>query len=416
MLTLDEEKTSPTVIKVVGIGGGGMNAVNRMVAAEMKGVEFIVVNTDEQVLKKSKVEEKIAIGQKTTRGMGAGGDPDIGLKAAMEDRERIHAALKDADMVFVTAGMGGGTGTGAAPVIAEVARELGALTVGVVTMPFTFEGGKRYEQASRGLSNLREKVDALITIKNDSIFKVVDQNTQIDVAFRMVDDILLNAVKGLSDLINRPGLVNVDFADVRAVMAETGDAIMGAGEGVGEKRVADVVNMAIHNALLEDSGIEGATGLLINICGGHDLTMGEWREVTQAITDHVDSNAKVIVGLTLDELLHDKMRVTVIATGLHKKKEAKGPDGRMIGRPVRSPIEAGRPAAHSIPSARQHVTPRAEIIEEPGDFMEVEAAPSETDPRQIKVEPISRTIDPGRYPDGNDDLEIPTFLRKRRQA
>ncbi len=317
MLQLEEERTSPTNIKVVGVGGAGMNAVNRMITAELRGVDFIVINTDEQVLKTSSAPEQLAIGQKTTRGMGAGGDPDIGLKAAMEDRDRVSQVLKGADMVFITAGMGGGTGTGAAPIVAQVAKEMGALTVGVVTMPFAMEGGKRMELARRGLEALREKVDTLITIRNDSIFKVIDQSTPVDVAFRLVDEILLNAVKGISDLINTAGLVNVDFADVRSIMDETGDAIMGAGEGVGENRVADAVNQAIHNALLEETSIEGASALLINVCGGEDMSITEWKDVSELITRQVDPRANIIIGLTIDRALRERIRVTVIATGFH---------------------------------------------------------------------------------------------------
>ena len=315
MLQLEEEQSSPTIIKVVGVGGAGMNAVGRMIDASLKGVDFIVINTDEQVLRQSAAEHRIAIGQKTTRGMGAGGDPDIGLKAAMEDRDRLMQELKGADMVFITAGMGGGTGTGAAPVIAQVARELGALTVGVVTMPFEMEGGKRMDLARQGLEALRDKVDTLITIRNDSIFKIIDRVTPVDVAFRLVDEILLNAVKGISDLINTAGVVNVDFADVRAIMGETGDAIMGAGEGTGENRTQEAVNQAIHNALLEETSIAGATALLINVCGGEDMSITEWKEVSEMITGQVDPRANIIIGLTIDKSLRDRLRVTVIATG-----------------------------------------------------------------------------------------------------
>ncbi len=324
MMQLVEEKTSPALIKVVGVGGGGMNAVNRMVDAHLRGVEFLVINTDEQVIRKSRVETRLAIGQKTTRGMGAGGDPEIGLRAAQEDRDRLLQALKGADMVFITAGMGGGTGTGAAPIIAEVARELKALTVGVVTIPFEVEGKRRRELAMKGLANLRDKVDTLIVIKNDSIFKVIDQNTPVDVAFRIVDEVLLGAVRGISDLVNEAGLINVDFADVRSVMAEKGEAVMGAGEGMGEDRVVDAVNQAINNALLEEQSVEGATGLLINVCGGEDMTMKEWRDVGQLITQRVDPSANTIIGMTIDPALRDRIRVTVIATGFKRQAAQPG--------------------------------------------------------------------------------------------
>lgn len=327
MLQLEEDKTSPTLIKVVGVGGGGMNAVNRMIDANLKGVEFIVVNTDEQVIRLSAAEEKVVIGQKTTRGMGAGGDPEIGLRAAQEDRDRLAQTLKGADMVFITAGMGGGTGTGAAPIVAEVARSVGALTVGVITLPFQMEGARRMKHAVKGLEAMKEQVDTLITIKNDHIFKVVDRTTPVDVAFRMVDEILLGAVRGISDLINTAGLVNVDFADVRSIMAETGDAIMGSGEGIGENRVMDAVNQAINNALLEDMNIEGATGVLINVCGGEDLSMAEWKDVSELVTAHVDPQANIIIGLTIDEGLRDRMRVTVIATGFDKTRDKRKAGG-----------------------------------------------------------------------------------------
>ena len=321
MLELAEEQKSPTVIKVVGVGGAGMNAVNRMIAADLQGVEFIVVNTDEQVLSKSTASIRIAIGQKTTRGMGAGGDPDIGYRSAMEDQDRISQALRGADMVFITAGMGGGTGTGATPIVAEIARSQGSLVIGVVTLPFLrIEGQRRMAFAEKGLEALDGKVDTLITIKNDSIFKVVDPKTSVDLAFRMIDDILLNAVRGISDLINTAGLVNVDFADVRAIMGETGEAVMGAGEGFGEERAARAVNQAIHNALLEDTGIEGATAALINVCGGENLGIFELKDVAELITRHLDSQANIIIGLTIDPSLNESLRVTVIATGFNRAR------------------------------------------------------------------------------------------------
>ena len=316
---MDEQRTSPVVIKVVGVGGGGMNAVSRMVNANFRGVEFIVMNTDEQVLSKSSVENRVKLGNKVTRGMGAGGDPEVGNKAAQEDKDRIASVLKGADMVFVTAGMGGGTGTGAAPVIAEIAKELKCLVVGVVTIPFGFEGRRRNDLAKSGLNMLRQNVDTLITIKNDSIFKVVDKKASIDYAFRVIDDILLNAVKGLSDIINHPGIINVDFADVKTIMKDTGDAIMGVGEGIGENRVADAVEHAINNVLLEENSIAGASSLLINVTGGNDLTINDWNEVSQVITGQVDTNANITIGPTDAAGLNEKIRVTVIATGFRAR-------------------------------------------------------------------------------------------------
>ncbi|MBX7057935.1 MAG: cell division protein FtsZ [Leptospirales bacterium] len=462
MLHLDEEdRSAPTVIKVVGVGGAGMNAVNRMIHAGVQGVEFIAVNTDEQVLRKSLCETRIGIGQKTTRGMGAGGDPDIGLKAALEDRDRLIQALKGADMVFITAGMGGGTGTGAAPIVAEVAREMKALTVGVVTLPFTMEGGKRQEAARRGLEALREKVDTLITIRNDSIFKIIDRSTAVDVAFRMIDEILMNAVKGISDLINTAGLVNVDFADVRAIMGETGDAIMGAGEGGGENRVADAVNQAIHNALLEELSIEGANALLINVCGGEDMSITEWKDVSELITRHADPRANIIIGLTVDPALRERIRVTVLATGFRRRAaeekriaRAAGEGRRAAWSEYETPVPAPAAPAHQGPtvSIRRSYAPGEEMhepmardyseqrptqsargarpapvnIERGGDSRydddlnydlgdEALAEPmaaGELPPRQRpaperKAPPQTQSFDP-------NDLETPAFLRRRK--
>ncbi|EKO60851.1 cell division protein FtsZ [Leptospira kirschneri] len=320
MIRFEEEtKTSPAVIKVFGVGGGGMNAVTRMSNSSLKGVEFAILNTDEQVLLRSPVENKIILGTKVTRGMGAGGDPELGLRAAEEDKERIQSIVRGSDMVFITAGMGGGTGTGAAPVIAKIAKEMKCLVVGVVTLPFSFEGRRRMEFARKGIEQLRSHVDTLILINNDSIFRVVDKNTPIDLAFQVIDDILLNAVRGISDIINNPGLINVDFADVKTIMRDTGDAVMGVGEGSGDGKVKEAVEYAINNSLLDSTSIAGASSLLINVSGGKDLTISDWNEVSGIITSQVDPNANIIVGLHEDESLSNKIRVTVIATGFHKR-------------------------------------------------------------------------------------------------
>lgn len=308
-----------------------MNAVTRMVHAKMTGVDFIVMNTDEQVLLKSPVEVKIQLGNKVTRGMGAGGDPELGEKAALEDKERIVSALKGADMVFVTAGMGGGTGTGAAPIIAAIAKEMKCLVVGVVTVPFSFEGKRRAELAKQGIDQLRANVDTLITIRNDSIFQVVDKNTPVDMAFRVIDDILLNGVRGISDIINHPGIINVDFADVKTIMKDTGDAILGVGEGSGETRVSEAVEQAINNTLLEDSSIQGAKSLLINVTGGNDLTIHEWNEVSQIITAQADPDANIIIGLNEDTNLSEQIRVTVIATGFSKRGKQYQREQKVVG-------------------------------------------------------------------------------------
>ena len=320
MFRLEEEKPLNTIIKVVGVGGAGCNAVNRMIATGMEGVEFIVCNTDAQQLRESLAPVKIQIGNKLTRGLGAGADPEIGREAANEDRDKIQKALKGADMVFITAGMGGGTGTGAAPIVAEVAKEHSALVLGVVTKPFRVEGRKRAERAEEGIRNLKEKVDTLITIPNDLLLKIIDRRTPIDDAFKLADDILRQGVQGISDLIMITGLVNVDFADVKTVMKETGDALMGVGLGSGENKALEATQMAINSPLLEESSIEGARAVLINIAGGNDLSLHEVNEVTDLITRQVDPEANIIFGTTIDPVLNEKVRVTVIATGFDRKK------------------------------------------------------------------------------------------------
>jgi len=304
------------LIKVIGVGGGGNNAVNRMIAAGVRGVEFITVNTDAQALTASKAQEKIHIGTQLTKGLGAGANPEIGFKAAEESREQIKERLKGADMVFITAGMGGGTGTGASPVIAEVAKELGALTVGVVTKPFSFEGRRRMSQAEIGLEELREKVDTLITIPNDRLLQVVDKKTSIMEAFRIADDVLRQGVQGISDLIAVPGLINLDFADVKTIMQETGSALMGIGVAKGDNRAVEAARQAISSPLLETS-IEGAKGVLLSITGDADLGLFEVNEAAEIITQAADPDANIIFGAVIDEGLTDEIRVTVIATGFH---------------------------------------------------------------------------------------------------
>jgi cell division protein FtsZ len=383
---MDEQKISPVVIKVVGIGGGGMNAVTRMANSNLKGVEFVVMNTDEQVLNRSIVENRVQLGNKITRGMGAGGDPEVGSKAAQEDKDKILAVLKGADMVFVTAGMGGGTGTGAAPVVAQIAKELKCLVVGVVTLPFSTEGKRRSEIARNGLNSLRENVDTLITIKNDSLLKVVDKRAPVQFAFKVVDDVLLHAVQGISDIINQAGHINVDFADVKSVMKDTGDAIMGVGEGAGENRVADAVDQAINNVLLEESSIEGASSLLINVSGGQDLTINDWNEVSQIITSQVDSNANIIIGLNQDETLQDRIRVTVIATGFKRIPQ------------ISPMLKRETTIAKETPKPQQ--TPK--VVNIMDDVVETT--------RTIK--PRSNTTG-NNYYNYNEDYDIPAYLRRR---
>src|SRR3989449_3784492 len=302
------------VIKVVGVGGGGTNAVNRMVDAGVAGVDFIAVNTDAQALLMADADVKIQIGADVTRGLGAGADPEIGFAAAQESRDELKEALKGADMVFITAGEGGGTGTGGAPIVAELGQEIGALTVGVVTRPFAFEGRKRSDQAERGIDELRERVDTLIVIENDRLLQVVERRTSIVEAFRMADDILRQGVQGITDLITTPGLVNLDFADVRAIMRDAGSALMGIGIAAGENRAAEAARSAVSSPLLEAS-IEGATGILLNVTGGPNIGLFEVNEAAEVVTGAADQNANVIFGAVIDDGLTDEVRVTVIATG-----------------------------------------------------------------------------------------------------
>jgi cell division protein FtsZ len=302
------------VLKVVGVGGGGSNAVNRMVDAGLSGVEFVAANTDAQALLVVDADVKVQIGSESTRGLGAGADPEVGKAAAHESRDELKEVVKGADMVFVTAGEGGGTGTGGAPIVAEIARELGALTVGVVTRPFGFEGRRRAEQAHRGIEELRDRVDTLIVIENDRLLQVVEKRTSIIEAFRMADDILRQGVQGITDLITVPGIVNLDFADVRAIMTEAGSALMGIGTASGENRAAEAAHTAVSSPLLESS-IEGATGILLNVTGPADMGLFEVNEAAEVVTSAADQNANVIFGAVIDESLEDEVRVTVIATG-----------------------------------------------------------------------------------------------------
>lgn len=318
MLELDMDLDRFAAIKVIGVGGGGNNAVNRMIAAGLNGVEFISVNTDAQALMHSQAPYRIQIGEKLTKGLGAGANPEIGEKAAQESREEIVKALRGADMVFVTAGMGGGTGTGAAPVVAECAKEVGALTVGVVTKPFSFEGRRRQGQAEIGTAKLKEKVDTLITIPNDRLLQVADKRTSMMDAFRIADDVLRQGVQGISDLIAVPGLINLDFADVKTIMTDTGSALMGIGYGSGDNRAVSAAEAAIKSPLLETS-IEGAKGVLLNITGGPSLGLLEVNEAAAIISDAVDPEANIIFGAVIDEAFQDEVRVTVIATGFDGK-------------------------------------------------------------------------------------------------
>jgi cell division protein FtsZ len=313
------------VIKVVGVGGGGTNAVNRMVDAGLSGVEFIAVNTDAQALMVCDADMKIHIGSAATRGLGAGADPTIGQAAAQESRDELKEALKGADMIFITAGEGGGTGTGAAPIVAELGRELGALTVGVVTKPFAFEGRKRAQQAEQGIESLRDRLETLIVIENDRLLQVVEKQTSVVDAFRMADDVLRQGVQGITDLITVPGLVNLDFADVRTIMREAGSALMGIGSASGDNRAAEAARAAVSSPLLESS-IEGATGILLNITGGPEIGLFEVNEAAEVVTSAADQNANIIFGAVIDEAMGDEVRVTVIATGFgaHRRRRRAG--------------------------------------------------------------------------------------------
>ncbi|WP_339384107.1 cell division protein FtsZ [Gloeocapsopsis crepidinum] len=353
-------------IKVIGVGGGGGNAVNRMIASEVSGIEFWSINTDAQALTNTSATRRLQIGQKLTRGLGAGGNPAIGQKAAEESREEIAAALENADLVFITAGMGGGTGTGAAPIVAEVAKELGALTVGVITRPFMFEGRRRTSQAEQGIEALQSRVDTLIVIPNDKLLSVISEQTPVQEAFRIADDILRQGVQGISDIITIPGLVNVDFADVRAIMADAGSALMGIGIGSGKSRAREAANAAISSPLLESS-IEGAKGVVFNITGGHDLTLHEVNAAAETIYEVVDPNANIIFGAVIDERLQGEIRITVIATGFTTEAAAE-------------PLS------------------NVKVISKPQ-----QAAPTNPSPPAIEIETVEK---PG--------LDIPEFLQRRR--
>ena len=354
MLNQNQRETTEgfAQIKVIGVGGGGSNAVNRMIQADIQGVDFIAVNTDAQALLLSLAPRKLRIGDKLTRGLGAGGNPGIGAKAAEETSDELLEALKGADMVFITSGMGGGTGTGASPVIAQMAKDMGALTIGVVTRPFSFEGARRRQVADEGITSLREKVDTLIVIPNDRLLQIADKKMTVEAAFRVADDVLRQGIQGISELITVPGLINLDFADVRAIMAEGGSALMAIGRGSGETRAADAANAAITSQLL-DVSIEGAKGILFNMRGSSDLTLLEVNEAAMIISKAADQDCNIIFGAVLDPTLNNEVQITVIATGF---------DGR-------------RPVAAAIPAAR----PPIQLP--PGDSM---------------------------------DLDIPTFLRHRR--
>lgn len=325
MFELVDSIPQNAVIKVIGVGGGGGNAVKHMIANEIEGVEFICANTDAQALKDVESRTVLQLGNNMTKGLGAGANPEVGRQAAMEDRERIAEVLNGADMVFITAGMGGGTGTGGAPVVAEVAREMGILTVAVVTKPFPFEGRKRMAVADAGIKALQERVDSLITIPNEKLLAVMGKATSLLDAFKAANDVLLGAVQGIADLIIRPGMINVDFADVRTVMSEMGMAMMGTGKASGENRAREAAEAAIRSPLLEDINLQGARGILVNITAGMDLSLGEFSEVGDTVEEFASSDATVVVGTVIDPEMSDELRVTVVATGLGGAAAAEKP-------------------------------------------------------------------------------------------
>ena len=344
-------------IKVVGVGGAGGNAINRMIRAELKGVEFIAINTDAQVLDQNLAETRVQIGRGVTDGLGAGANAEVGRKAVEESREEVREAIGTPNLVFITAGMGGGTGTGAAPVVAEIAKASGALTVAIVTRPFRFEGRQRTERAEKGLEELKARVDTLITIPNERLLEIVDRRTTLTEAFKVADEVLHQATKGISDLITVPGLINCDFADVRTVMAEMGNAIMGTGLGTGEEKAIDAARQAISSPLLEDVSIAGARGVLINVTGGEDMTLFDVNTATSLIYDEAGDNANIIFGAVIDPTMKDQMRVTVIATGIgqetHKPRQVEQQPAvaAQPGRVMSLFPEEARPAAASTAPA-----------------------------------------------------------------
>lgn len=387
------------VIKVIGVGGGGCNAVNRMIDAGLKGVEFIAVNTDAQALLMSDADIKLDIGRELTRGLGAGSDPEVGRQAAEDHRQEIEEVLRGADMVFITAGEGGGTGTGAAPVIAELAKSMGALTIGVVTRPFTFEGRRRSVQADHGIAKMKEKVDTLIIIPNDRLLSIANEKTSVVNAFKMADEVLLQGVQGITDLITTPGLINTDFADVKMIMSDAGSALMGIGFGSGENRAVNAARTAIGSHLLE-AAIEGARGILLNISGGSDLTLFEVNEAAEIIHEVAHPEANIIFGAVIDDEMGDEVRVTVIAAGFERWDDGgKAPAARPRAEAERS--RGGRSADRGERSERGGREERA-----------AEKSSSRRDRDWPRDEPsISDVFADEDFLDGDDDFDVPSFLR-----
>lgn len=426
-------------IKVVGVGGSGCNAVSRMIDAKIKGVEFVIINTDAQALHNSKAQEKIHIGKNLTKGLGAGMNPEVGRQAAEENRDEIQEVLKGADMVFVTCGLGGGTGSGAAPIVAETAKELGALTVGVVTKPFSFEGAQRRAIAEEALANMKDRVDALINIPNDKLLSIIDRKTTLVNAFRIVDDVLRQGVQGISDLITKPGIVNVDFADVRAIMEDSGSALMGIGIASGENRAAEAAKAAINSPLL-DLSITGAKGVLFNISGSSDLGMLEINEAANIITENIDPNAKVIFGaVSDDQLKKGEIQITVVATGfdLDRPKPSNYFNARATVPVAKQQLPAEEKTPVRTVSSVPHVhVPHPAPVQSPRVSREVEPEDEYTETLQAepirppqpmrKIEPVPFIIEEKIQSHGialraeakdlveeDDELEIPAFIRRK---
>jgi cell division protein FtsZ len=416
MLELDDEAAGPgrPAIKVIGVGGGGGNAVNTMIEGGIEGVDFIVANTDGQVLETSMAGTKVHLGRNLTKGLGAGANPEVGKAAALEDASRVAEALQGADMVFVTAGMGGGTGTGAAPVVAQVARDLGALTVGVVTKPFAFEGSQRKKKAMAGISELAKAVDALIVIPNDRLVSIAGMKTTLKDAFAMVDNVCLNAVRGISDLVIAPGLINVDFADVRTIMTGMGRALMGTGRGSGDKRAVEAAQQAISSPLLEDVAINGATGILLNITGGPDLTLAEMNEACSLIAEAADPDANIIFGSVIDPHAGDEVRITVIATGFQSRDSVQAGPSHGRGAAPRGradqmalPMQASTAFAQ-VPANYPAAAPIAAPMGAPSGGVNVPpwAQPTNVAPRAYASPgPAVQAAEPGFYDEFYDSLD-----------
>lgn len=414
MFEINEQGILGAKIKVVGVGGGGCNAVNTMIRLGIEGVDFITANTDRQALSASLAPTKIQIGQELTKGLGAGANPEVGKQAALEDYAKISELLSDADMVFITAGMGGGTGTGAAPIFAKIASEIGALTVGVVTKPFQFEGKKRMKQAHIGVSELRANVDSLIVIPNQRLLAIAGATLSMIEAFKKADEVLLNAVQGISDLINHTGLINCDFADVRTIMKSKGLALMGIGSAQGENRAIEAATHAISSPLLEDISVKGATGIIINITGGSNLTIHEVDEATNLIKEEAHEDAEIIYGTVIDDTMQDRIKITVIATGLGSSEDIIRPD-TAIAQPLHQQESI---SLASLPPAPSEEMRAAMAAKSSFEDLDTEKSPPVIAPlvngELARARAIAQRLGITNLTD--DEYEIPTYLRRQNEA